>query len=155
MSDISQIKINGILYSLSDTTARTILNAHIDNNNAHVSDEERELWNSGRVVTKTAAEWGAETSYIPEAGFLCVYSDYLKTEDSQGNPVYTPALKVGDGKTYLIDLPFISGTGANELLNEHINNKVVHIENSERVSWNEKISCGINEEDPEEIIFFY
>lgn len=84
----------------------------------------------------TTEYWDSQIDYIPKAGELIVYTDY--SEDG-------PALKVGDGLAYVVDLPFISGSGSSpeilEMLLEHIANNVVHITDSERTSWNSKVTC--------------
>ena len=153
MSDISKIQINGVLYDIDDAVARQALTEHTANQDIHITAAERVLWNTGRVVTKTTAEWNAETSYIPAAGYICVYSDYTTTTDASGNVINTPALKVGDGTTYIVDLPFMVGTHAQEALDSHINNTAVHITELERTFWNNKVSCSIDSTNPEEIVF--
>ena len=153
MSDISKIQINGVLYSIDDAIARQALAEHTTNQSLHITEAERALWNSGQVVVKTTEEWNAETSYIPTRGYICVYLDYTTIIDSDGNFINTPALKIGDGTTYLIDLPFITGTHAQEALDSHINDAIVHTTESEKTFWNNKVSCSIDNNNPEELIF--
>lgn len=153
MSDISKIQINDILYDIDDAVARRILTEHTANQDIHITAAERILWNAGRVITKTTVEWNAETSYIPAAGYICVYSDYTTTTDASGNVINIPALKVGDGTTYIVDLPFMVGTHVQEALDIHINNTAVHITEPERAFWNNKVSCSIESTNPEEIVF--
>ena len=64
----------------------------------------------------TTANWEARISYIPKAGEIIVYTDYLIIDG-----ILIPCMKIGDGETLLSDLPFISsGFG------EH--NKLIHRE---------------------------
>ena len=50
-----------------------------------------------------------------------------------------PAVKIGDGLAYLIDLPFIDASVTR--LMEHINNTQIHITQAEREFWNNKVRC--------------
>lgn len=153
MSDISKIKINGVLYDISDLVARENLDTHANDKDVHITVEERSLWNSGRVITKTTSEWTEDLSFIPTAGYLCVYSDYKKSIDASGNEYFIPAIKVGDGTTYVVDLPFLEGTQTQDFLNRHISDTSSHITEEERAFWNNKVSCAIDSSNPEQIIF--
>lgn len=53
------------------------------------------------IIAKTTAQWNADPTLISKLNTLYVYTDY-ETQDG----VDIPALKVGDGLAYLIDLPF-------------------------------------------------
>ena len=57
---------------------------------------------------KTEAEWEKLSSWKPEAGELVVYDIDDKHDYSR--------LKIGDGKTSVVDLPFIDKIIAEELL---------------------------------------
>ena len=153
MSDISKIQINGVLYDIDDAVARQALAEHTADRDIHITAAERSLWNTGRVTTKTTSEWNAERTYVPTAGYICVYSDYSTTTDESGNILNVPAIKVGDGTTHIVDLPFLIGTEAQGLLNQHIANTAIHITDAERTFWNNKISCTVESSNPEQIIF--
>jgi len=86
----------------------------------------------GVVQFGTTAEWDGQATLVAEANTLYVYTDHHTT--SGGDPV--PAYKVGDGNSYLIDLPF-----SDVLWEEHINNTVVHITAEERTFWNNKVTA--------------
>ena len=61
------------------------------------------------VHVATTAVWNSTPMLIAESKHIYVYSDYYENN---------PGIKIGDGTTYLIDLPFVEG---NDLrLNEHI-----------------------------------
>lgn len=98
------------------------------------------------VHTDTTAHWNAQRMLIAEKGHIYVYSDYLQVEDET-----LPGIKVGDGTSYLIDLPFVSGDIT--VLSDHINNKVVHIRSEEREFWNNKVTCFISAVDAENLVF--
>lgn len=89
----------------------------------------------------TTDYWNSQTTYIPPQGMIVVYSDYAK--DEQGKDI--PCFKIGSGNDYLIDLPFIA-ENINEILEEHVNNRVIHITEEERTFWNKKINVRVNEE---------
>lgn len=75
---------------------------------------------------------------------LVVYTDYQSYEDEQGNIVYVPGFKIGDGNAYLIDKPFV-GEADSKLLRKHLEDTGVHIQPGEREFWNKKL----NYEEPE------
>lgn len=133
MSEISRIQINGTSYDISDDTARKSI---ID------------ILASNRTIVKTTEEWNSDISYIPNKGYICVYSDYSTKEDK---PI--PAIKIGDGTSYLIDLPFVTNGAIEETLSNHINDMTRHITSAERESWDNKISCYIDKDNPEQVIF--
>ena len=56
-------------------------------------------------TTKTTAEWNALTELVSVRGETYVYSDGGGLDEEE-NPI--PAIKVGDGETLVVDLPFIS-----------------------------------------------
>lgn len=78
----------------------------------------------------TKQEWDAQIGYIPAAGQIIVYTDYYG-EDK-------PAMKVGDGQAYLIDLPVTSGDPGGG------------VEPEDRQFWNNKLNCELV---GEELIF--
>lgn len=53
------------------------------------------------VVVHTTSEWAQLTTLVSQRGVIYVWSDY-KIE----NNVPIPAMKVGDGLAYVVDLPF-------------------------------------------------
>ena len=55
----------------------------------------------------TTSYWNEKTNMVSQAGYIYIYSDY-QTVIVNGETYNVPAMKVGDGTSYLIDLPFIS-----------------------------------------------
>lgn len=84
------------------------------------------------VLSHTTEYWHNHPTYIPKVGEVIVYSDYTEIELN----VYQPALKIGDGTTYIADLPFID-----ETMQYHINNTAIHVTPEEKNFWNNKINC--------------
>ena len=78
------------------------------------------------VIVHTTAEWQQLTSLVSVKGMIYVWSDY-KTEDG----VDIPAMKVGDGLAYVVDLPFATQA----------------ITLSQIQSWNNKVSARISGEN--------
>lgn len=102
-------------------------------------------------------------------GELIIYLDYLTEKDSEGNdilqqdrdsegnlvydsegnpvmvPVFIPGIKVGDGKAYVQDLPFID-QDLRALVDEHIWNTLIHVTAEEKEFWNKKVNINDNGE---------
>lgn len=78
------------------------------------------------VVVHTTAEWQQLTSLVSEKGGIYVWSDY-KVEDGEN----IPAIKIGDGLAYVVDLPFATqGITMNDIDN-----------------WNNKVSARVSDEN--------
>lgn len=63
----------------------------------------------------TTTEWGTQTTYIPAAGEVIIYSD-ATTRLINGNIVSVPSIKIGDGTHTLENLGFISAGSTNHTL---------------------------------------
>ena len=96
-----------------------------------------------KVLYNTTAYWNSRPQLIAKRGYVYVYSDY---KQSEGEDV--AGIKVGDGTSYLIDMPFID-----KPLDDHIANEVRHITSEERAFWNSKVRCFVDPEDEENIVF--
>ena len=69
---------------------------------------------------------------------MYIYSDY-KVIEKDGEEIYLPGIKIGDGKAFLIDIPFLnSAQDSNNQFIEHINDMSRHITEAERQFWNNK-----------------
>lgn len=87
---------------------------------------------------RTAAEWDADRQLISENGVLYVYTEYDQSETGKS----LTGIKIGDGTTYLIDLPFVAGgSGASQQMIDHMNNLIIHITQAERNFWNNKVTA--------------
>ena len=99
---------------------------------------------TGNIVhVGTTAMWNSTPSLIAKSKHIYVYSDYAGLD--------IPGIKIGDGTTYLIDLPFVEGN--NSRLNEHIYNEIIHVTSAERTLWNNKVTCYISPTDSEQLVF--
>lgn len=105
----------------------------------------------GQVYYDTTYAWDLQSSLVTERGVVYIYSDYQVIYDDVGNPTYIAGIKVGDGTSYLIDMPFITD-GMTATILAHITNTTVHLTDAEREFWNNKISCYLDTQDSENLI---
>lgn len=91
----------------------------------------------------TTAEWNAQRDLIGAENTVYMYTDH--DVDEEGN--FIPAFKIGDGKAYLIDLPF-----NNDVFIRHVKNDALHVTDKEREFWNNKVRAYVNAENLEELI---
>lgn len=110
----------------------------------------------------TVANWNVKTDLISENNAIYVYSDYRSEFDYEKNTnVYIPNIKIGDGTTRLIILPFLVDDFAtmeyvdNVVQNfiQHINNTTVHITQEEREFWNNKHRAFYSAVDNDTLVF--
>lgn len=113
----------------------------------------------------TEAEWNAQPTLLTAEGALYIYSDHTKVIDPQtGEVTIIPALKIGDGVSYLSQLPFIGGGVSPEVeeeieeleqtVNDHITDGPLHVSDGDRDEWNSKVKARVDEENPETLVLF-
>lgn len=114
----------------------------------YVWDKESRAWInlggsvSAKIYYDTKENWNSQTSFISEHHAIYVYTNYKEIEDEVGNKTYVPGIKIGDGKAYLIDLPFVGDiTDVETNLEQHIQNLSMHITEEERLFWNNKCNA--------------
>ena len=96
----------------------------------------------------TTANWNAARGFIPLEGELIVYNDYKsiqKTIDGELKTVQVPGIKIGDGQTYVQDLPFIDEELRDKIM-MHIDNPNIHVTLQEKIFWNNKLNVDDNAE---------
>lgn len=98
--------------------------------------------------SKKKSEWDADRDTIAEKDVLYIYSDY-KTIQKDGKQLLVPGLKIGDGVSYLIDIPFVNNLNSEfeDLLLDHINNKVIHVSAYDREFWDNKLNLDLELQD--------
>lgn len=89
-----------------------------------------ELGLAYKIKYDTSEGWANNVSYVPMEGELIIYTDI-------------PAIKVGDGMAYAVDLPFVTDDMRDEFL-AHMQDTVIHITQDEREFWNNKVRCYVN-----------
>lgn len=109
------------------------------------------IHSGGAVYYDTRAAWDMQPQLIAERGAIYIYSDKATIYDGVGNPTFVPGVKVGDGTSYLIDMPFV-GDEILLALSQHVANTTVHITQAERVFWNNKVSGFVDAQNPENLI---
>lgn len=88
--------------------------------------------------------WNNQPRLIAERGCLYIYRDWKTLEDGK----LLAGIKIGDGSSYLIDMPF-----TDEIWQEHVDDMIIHITQEEREFWNNKVRCYIDNIDGENLIF--
>ena len=99
----------------------------------------------------TKANWDRQTFLIAERGHLYIYKD-AETTYIDGKKVEYPGIKIGDGSSYLIDMPYAAYGSDHEKIIDHIHDYAIHVGRVDRVNWNEKVTATVVEEN-EELIF--
>lgn len=112
-----------------------------------INDLQPAAFNEIPIYIGTTEYWNNQATLIGKRGAIYIYEDY-----SEKDNIKIPNIKIGDGKSYLMDNPFVT-TSVEDLIDAHINDNIKHITAKERQSWNKKIRCYIDEEDNENIIF--
>ena len=105
----------------------------------------------GSVYYDTTEHWEAQPELIAERATVYIYSDYYYIEDEGGNRTPIAGLKVGDGTSYLIDMPFVTDA-MTYMLVTHIANNSVHITTAEREFWNNKVSAYMDRDTAETLV---
>lgn len=101
----------------------------------------------GEIYYDTEENWNSKPALISKKGAIYVYSNHsYKDED-----IPIPAIKVGDGLAYLIDMPFVN-EDVSGLLSSHVTDHIVHITDEERTFWNNKVVAFISHTDEETLI---
>ena len=102
------------------------------------------------VSENTTAGWNENPQYLPKKGEICIYTDYYRVEDDMGNEIVYPAIKIGDGNAYLIDIPFADEGSRYQILQElraHEANASIHVSQQDRDFWNNKLNYNCDGEE--------
>ena len=95
------------------------------------------------IEVNTSQYWSGQAGrQISKQGTFYVYSDGYLAEDGV---TYIPRIKLGDGSSYIMDLPFLDQGLLNMIVN-HINDGEVHITQTERLFWNNKLNVDDNQQ---------
>lgn len=99
-----------------------------------------------RIYYDTTENWNSQPTLLSKRGVIYVYSDAGSLNESD-----VPAIKIGDGTSYLIDMPFVGEDAAMDLY-EHIQDSGIHVTSAQKVFWNNKSSAFTDPEDAENLI---
>lgn len=105
----------------------------------------------GNVYYDTTAAWDAQPGLIAEEAAIYIYSDYQIYTDEAGNKTTIAGLKIGDGTSYLIDMPFVTDNMSGALIT-HLADRVAHVTAEERAFWNNKVSAYIDHTSSELLV---
>lgn len=105
-----------------------------------------------RSKSDTTANWIEQRTFVPLAGEIIIYTDY-ETKIENNKTINIPGIKVGDGSTYGIDLPFVNDDLRDQIM-AHINNADVHTTLAEKLFWNNKINVTDNQEVIDNVLIF-
>lgn len=97
-----------------------------------------------KVLYASTDTWNSQPQLISARGFIYLYSDYKQNGSGQN----IAGMKVGDGQSYLIDMPF-----TDSLLYDHADNTIIHLTQEEREFWNNKVRCYIDPQNENNLIF--
>lgn len=104
--------------------------------------------NKFTYYSKTKEEWNSDITFLSEKNVLYIYSNFKIFSKNGQEEIYLPGLKIGDGKSYLIDLPFLNDFDNNieKVLLDHISNNSIHISDQQRSFWNNKLNYELQDE---------
>ena len=105
----------------------------------------------GVVYYDTTANWNRQRDLVAEAGVVYIYSDATSEEDEFGNVIPIASIKVGDGTSYLIDMPFITG-GSSQIILDHLADNEIHVSELDREFWDNKVSAYLDGQDLENLV---
>lgn len=135
LTDVDKIYLGDVQLSNSDVYAR------IEAINDALEDK-------ASMQVKTTAQWRQQLDTVGQLNTFYIYTDRSQKEDGQGNIINYPGIKVGDGSSYLVDLPFVD-----EIFYDHTHNMNIHVTLAEKEFWNNKIGIQYSEIDQQNLIF--
>lgn len=106
----------------------------------------------GRVYYDTKENWDLQVSLIAERSVVYIYSNASYIEDEVGNRTPVADIKIGDGTSYLIDMPFVTQASSSAII-AHLADMDIHTTAEEKAFWNNKVSTFFTAEDPENLTF--
>ena len=103
---------------------------------------------NARILARrdTTANWDRVPGFIPLRGEVIIYTDHGSVEDDYGNTIPVPGIKIGDGRAYLIDLPFAGADVTYQILTElreHSGNTDIHVTVAQKEFWDNKLNCQV------------
>ena len=102
-----------------------------------------------RIRYGTTEHWRSQRSDIPAAGEIILYTDKGTILDENEEEIPVPGIKVGDGTTYVSDLPFLGDDVIADIiarLSAHENNTDIHTSLAEKTFWNNKLNLQLDGE---------
>ena len=100
------------------------------------------------IMSDTTEHWNSDPTLISDPNVVYIYVDHQTKTDEHGNEVWIPGLKIGDGKAYLIDLPF-----TDDIMVAHVNDLGIHVTAEEKAFWDNKVRAYIDTVEGEQLVF--
>lgn len=105
---------------------------------------------NSRIQSKrdTTINWNNARGFIPLEGEIIIYTDYktiTKEVDNEIRTILIPGVKIGDGRAYVQDLPFIDEELRDRIM-AHINNNDIHVTVMDKLKWDNKLNVNDNQE---------
>lgn len=97
----------------------------------------------GDIECRSTAEWDLDPTKISDFGTVYIYTDYQNIDNQN-----VPGMKVGDGSTPIVDLPFTT-----KKYDQHVADTSIHVTDEEKLFWNDKMRCYMSTSNPENLIF--
>ena len=101
-----------------------------------------------KIHYDTKANWDRQRFLIADRGHLYIYKDAEVTYINGRRVVYA-GIKIGDGSSYLIDMPYSVVESDHERLIDHIQNSAIHVGTGDRMNWNDKVSVSVIQDNEE------
>lgn len=89
-----------------------------------------------KIIAQNTSYWNTNCNTVGTKGDIFIFMDYFTTSDNK----LVPGIKIADGITTVENLPF-----TDTKLSEHLLNNTIHITQNERIKWNSKMNCYVNE----------
>lgn len=102
------------------------------------------------VHIDTTAAWESRSELVGKKGHFYVYSDLTRVISKDGEIVYYPGIKMGDGVNYLKDAVFLSKAITDPYFTSHYTNSNIHVTADDKTNWDDKVSITL---DGENLIF--
>ena len=90
------------------------------------------------VRSGTKEYWATQADYIPPENMILIYTNEGQINNN-GTITFSPRIKIGDGNSYCVDLPFVNQDIITKL-EQHINDNDRHVTLQEKQFWNNKIN---------------
>lgn len=103
---------------------------------------------NAQILSDTTENWNKKPQMISELNTVYIYVDHQTKADEEGKETWVPGIKIGDGKAYLIDLPF-----TDELMIAHMADLGIHVTAEEKEFWNNKVRTYMDTVEGEQLVF--
>ena len=112
-----------------------------------------ESMDSGTEIDASEAMEAAEFAQAAAEAAMAMAEEALeqsnvKVDTKENWDAQTTLFKIGDGTSYLIDMPF-----NDDVMSRHVADSVIHISSTERTFWNNKVTCYLDVNNLENLVF--